>query len=157
MIQEGIDSFCTMDYAEEYFDGMVFADAWIKADAKTKERALKEATRRINRLKFKGLKSDSGQILEFPRQYPEISNYRFGYVNEDDIPNGVKDATCEEALAILKFGDSARAKAQEQNVISVKMGDVSETYEKGKRAGKLYSKEAYILLEGYIVGAVAMW
>ena len=156
-LQEGMNTFCTIEYAEEYFGGKVFADEWDEADATTKEKALKEATRRINRLKFKGLKADSGQVLEFPRQYPEVSNFAIGYVEQEEIPEEVKAATCEEALATLKYGNSARTKAQEQNVVSVKMGDVSETYEKGNRAGKLYSKEAYILLEGYIVGAVAIW
>lgn len=156
MLQEGINSFCTIEYAEEYFGGKVFAEEWDKATAETKEKALKEATRLINRLKFKGLKADSGQILEFPRQYPEVSNFSFGYVEQEDIPDEAKAATCEEALAILRYGKSARTKAQEQNVVSVKMGDASETYKAGS-LGKLYSHEAYELLKPLVVGAVAIW
>lgn len=155
-LQEGINSFVTTEYAEEYFGGKVFAEEWDKATAETKEKALKEATRRINRLKFKGIKADSGQLLEFPRQFPQVSSFAFGYVEQSDIPDEVKAATCEEALAILKYGNSARTKAQEQNVVSVKMGDVSETYEKG-RLGRLFSQEAYELLKPYVVGAVAIW
>lgn len=155
-LQEGINSFCTIEYAEEYFGGKVFADEWDKADATTKEKALKEATSRINRLKFKGLKADAGQVLEFPRQFPQVVKYSFGYVEQVDIPDEVKAATCEEALAILKYGNSARTKAQEQNVVSVKMGDASETYKSGS-LGKLYSNEAYELLKGYVIGAVAIW
>lgn len=155
-LQEGINTFCTIEYAEEYFDGKVFADEWDEADATTKEKALKEATRRINRLKFKGIKADSGQLLEFPRQFPQVSSYTFGYVEQSDIPDEVKAATCEEALAILKFGNSARTKAQEQNVVSVSFGDASETYAKGS-FGKMHSKEAYELLKGYVIGAVAIW
>ena len=155
-LQEGIDTFCTMEYAEEYSGSKVFADVWNEADATTKEKALKEATRRINRLKFKGLKADSGQVLEFPRQFPQVSNFAIGYVEQEEIPEEVKAATCEEALAILKYGNSARTKAQEQNVVSVKMGDTSETYEKG-RLGRLFSQEAYELLKPYVVGAVAIW
>ena len=155
-LQEGIDTFCTMEYAEEYSGSKVFADVWNEADATTKEKALKEATRRINRLKFKGLKGDSGQVLEFPRQFPQVSSYTFGYVEQEEIPEEVKAATCEEALAILKFGNSARTKAQEQNVVSVSFGDASETYAKGS-FGKMHSKEAYELLKPYVVGAVAIW
>lgn len=155
-LQEGINTFCTMEYAEEYFGGKVFADEWDKATAETKGKALKEATRRINRLKFKGLKADAGQLLEFPRQYPHVESYSFGYVEQVDIPDEVKAATCEEALAILKFGDSARTKAQEQNVVSVSFGDASETYAKGS-FGKMHSKEAYELLKPYVIGAVAIW
>lgn len=155
-LQEGMNTFCTIEYAEEYFGSKVFADVWNEADATTQEKALKEATRRINRLKFKGLKADSGQVLEFPRQFPQVSECIFGYVKQENIPDEVKAATCEEALAILKYGKSARVKAQEQNVVSVKIGDVSETYEKGS-LGKIYSYEAYELLKPYIVGAVAIW
>jgi len=155
-LQEGMNTFCTIEYAEEYFGGKVFAEEWDEADATTKEKALKEATRRINRLKFKGLKADSGQVLEFPRQFPQVSSYTFGYVEQSDIPDEVKAATCEEALAILKFGNSARTKAQEQNVVSVSFGDASETYAKGS-FGKMHSKEAYELLKGYVIGAVAIW
>ena len=155
-LQEGINSFVTMEYAEEYFGGKVFAEEWDEADATTKEKALKEATRRINRLKFKGLKADSGQLLEFPRQFPEVVSYSFGYVEQVDIPEEVKAATCEEALAILKYGNSARTKAQEQNVVSVSFGDASETYKAGS-FGKMHSKEAYELLKPYVIGAVAIW
>lgn len=155
-LQEGMNTFCTIEYAEEYFGGKVFAEEWDNATAETKERALKEATRRINRLKFKGLKADSGQVLEFPRQFPQVSSYTFGYVEQSDIPDEVKAATCEEALAILKYGNSARTKAQEQNVVSVSFGDASETYAKGS-FGKMHSKEAYELLKPYVVGAVAIW
>jgi len=79
-------------------------------------------------------------LLEFPRQFPQVSSYTFGYVEQSDIPDEVKDATCEEALAILKFGNSARTKAQEQNVISVRVGDASETYKAGS-FGKMHSKK----------------
>jgi len=61
-LQEGINTFCTIEYAEEYFGGKVFAEEWDEADATTKEKALKEATRRINRLKFKGIKADIGPV-----------------------------------------------------------------------------------------------
>ena len=155
-LQEGIDTFCTMEYAEEYFGSKVFADEWDEADATTKEKAIKEATRRINRIKFKGAKADPSQVLEFPRQFPEVVSYSFGYVEQVDIPEEVKAATCEEALAILKYGNSARVKAQEQNVVSVSFGDASETYAKGS-FGKMHSKEAYELLKPYAIGAVAIW
>lgn len=155
-LQEGINSFVTIEYAEEYFSGKVFAEEWDKAIKDTKERALKEATRRINRLKFKGIKIDPAQLLEFPRQFPRVASYAFSYVEQADTPEEVKAATCEEALAILKYGSSVRTKAQEQNIISVSFGNVSETYEKG-RLGRLYSKEAHELLKPYIIGAVAIW
>ncbi|MDO6355117.1 hypothetical protein Q3V94_08500 [Caloramator sp. CAR-1] len=154
-LTEGIDSFCTLEWAEEYFGGKLYCDEWAGASTTTKEKALKEATRRINRLNFKGIKADPGQILQFPRILVNVGPRIgfFGVVEQPTIPDEVKAATCEEALALLRFGNSARTKAQEQNVVRVAFGDVTEEY---KGYGKLLSKEALELLKPYIAGAVVI-
>ncbi|ABB14820.1 DnaT-like ssDNA-binding protein [Carboxydothermus hydrogenoformans] len=156
-------SYVDLTEAEEYFAGKLFADEWHNVDSKTKEKALIEATKRINRLQFKGIKANPTQLLEFPRAYPSIGTqnnnkglsfgFSIGYVYEDTINENVKAATCEEALALLKYGNSARTKAQEQNVVRVSFGDVSEEY---KASLKLLSKEALELLKPYLAGAVAI-
>ncbi|MBZ4662773.1 MAG: hypothetical protein JG776_455 [Caloramator sp.] len=154
-LTEGIDSFCTLEWAEEYFRGKLYCDEWTGSDQGTKEKALKEATRRINRLSFKGTKAEPGQILQFPRIVVGVGQKIgfFGVIEQPTIPDEVKAATCEEALALLKYGNSARTKAQEQNVVRVTFGDVSEEY---KGYGKLLSKEALELLKPYIAGAVVI-
>ncbi|TCS80374.1 DnaT-like ssDNA-binding protein [Tepidibacillus fermentans] len=160
-LQVGINSYVDLTKAEEYFAGKLFADEWLNADSTMKEKALIEATRRINRLQYKGIKADPDQLLEFPRAYPSFGaperersfNFTIGYVYEDTINENVKAATCEEALAVLKYGNSARTKAQEQNVVRVSFGDVSEEY---RASLKLLSKEALELLKPYLAGAVAI-
>lgn len=153
-VQEGINTYCTVEYADEYFAGKVYAEEWQAADQQTKERALKEATRRIERLTFRGERAVKGQLLSFPRVVPVmVGPGAFKLVLEDSIKDPVKQACCEEALALLRWGNSSRARAQEQNVIRVQFGDVSEEY---RASLKLLSKEALELLRPYIAGAVAI-
>lgn len=153
----GIDSYITTGEANEYFAGKLFAEEWGEADTATRERALKEACRKINRLQYKGQKSEPGQILAFPRTMPVFGRLgRIGFMTGDEVPEEVMAAQCEEALALLKYGNSSRMKLQEQNVVSVKIGDTSETYSNSKRIGKLTSSEAYELLKEFIAGAVVI-
>lgn len=150
----GQNTYITITEAEEFFDGKLYTSEWDNADDLTKERALKEACKRINRLAFKGQKVDESQILAFPRRRPLMNRIGvIGFSTDTGIPEEVKWAQCEEALSLLKYGNSARTKAQEQNVIKVSFGEVSEEY---KASLKLLSKEALELLRPYIAGAVVI-
>lgn len=165
-IQVGINSYVTLDEAEQYFSGRLYTDEWEQADQTTKEKALLMACRRIERLQFKGIKADpENQILQFPRALPSVGmplyprerqfnfDYTLAYIMQEEVPEEVKQAQCEEALALLKYGNNTRARLQEQGVIRVDFGSVSEEY---KGLGKLFSKEAYELLKPYLACAVAI-
>lgn len=117
-------------------------------------------------MQFKGIKADpENQILQFPRALPSVGmplyprerqfnfDYTLAYIVQEEVPEEVKQAQCEEALALLKYGNSTRTKLQEQNVVQVDFGSVSEQY---KGLGKLFSKEAYELLKPYLAGAVSI-
>jgi len=88
------ESVVTTPYAsvvegDEYFEERLFADVWEDATDADKLKALKMATRSIDRLNFKGAKASSTQSLQFPR-------------GEDTaVPQPIKDACCEEAFALL--------------------------------------------------------
>jgi hypothetical protein len=155
-IEVGTNSYVTLEEANEYFADKLYADEWANADDPTKEKALKEACRRINRLAFKGVKADKTQMLAFPRVMPVFNRVGvIGFTEDTGVPEAVKHAQCEEALALLKYGNNTRARLQEQGVIRVDFGSVSEEYDKS-RIGKLYSKEAFELLRPYIAGAVSI-
>ena len=134
-------SYCTIEGADEYFAGRLHAEAWTGADAETKEKALKQATRQIDRQPLRGRKSDREQALAFPR-YPDT-----------EIPKEVQEACCEEALAILESGNSQRRKLQQEGVQSFSLGNMSETYVAGAGKG-LLSQEAKELLRPWLIGAV---
>lgn len=149
IIEIGINSYIDVPDADLYFDNRLYSDAWINATSDDKAKALIMATQRIDRQPWKGIKVDSSQKLAFPRiMYSE--DYK-GWVSESEVSQNVKDACCEEALAILEIGNSKRIKLQQQGVKSMTIDKVSETY-KGNPMN-LLSQEARELLKPYFIGS----
>ncbi len=79
--------------AQSYFDGKLHIPAWVEADEDQRNRALREASKRIDQLAFRGAKTDDAQDLEWPRINTSYA--------DDMIPQRVKDATCEVAYVLL--------------------------------------------------------
>ena len=136
-----MQSYCTIEEANEYFAGRLHAEVWEQADDETKEKALKQATKTIDRQPLRGRKTNPEQELAFPR-HPDT-----------EIPAAVKEACCEEALAILERGNSQRRRLQQEGVQSFTLGNMSETYAPGNGRG-LLSQEAKELLRPWILGGV---
>ena len=134
-------AYVDLEEANEYFNSRLHADAWAEASDADKEKALQQATKAIDRQPLKGKKTDAGQILAFPR-YPD-----------EEIPEAVKEACCEEALALLERGNSQRRKLQQEGVQSFALGNMSETYVAGAGRG-LLSQEAKELLRPWLLGSV---
>mgnify|MGYP001328116703 CR=1 FL=1 len=134
-------SYCTIEEANEYFAERLHAEVWEQADESTKGKALKQATRAIDRQPLKGRKATDEQELAFPR-HPDA-----------EIPEAVKEACCEEALAILESGNSQRRRLQQEGVQSFTLGNMSESYVAGAGKG-LLSQEAKELLRPWLIGAV---
>lgn len=140
-IEVGENSYIDIDGADEYFAGRLHAESWSGADSETKEKALKQATREIDRQPLTGRKATDTQALAFPR-YPDA-----------EIPEAVKEACCEVALALLERGNSQRRKLQQEGVQSFTLGNMSESYAAGAGRG-LLSQEARELLQPWLLGAV---
>ena len=140
-ITVGENSYIDIEEADEYFAGRLHAESWGQADDETKEKALKQATREIDRQPLKGRKTETSQTLAFPR-YPD-----------SEVPETVKDACCEVALALLERGNSQRRKLQQEGVQSFSLGNMSETYAAGAGRG-LISQEAKELLKPWLLGSV---
>ena len=134
-------SYVSLAEANEYFSDRLHADAWADVSDANKEKALAMATKVIDRQLLKGRKTDPTQLLAFPR-YPDT-----------EVPQAVKDACCEEALALLERGNSERRKLQQEGVQSFTLGNMSETYTPGSGKG-LLSQEAKELLRLWLLGAV---
>ena len=136
-----MQSYCTIEYADEYFKNRLHAESWGQADESTKEKALKQATKAIDWQLLKGRKATDEQELAFPR-HPDT-----------EVPEAVKEACCEEALALLEKGNSQRRKLQQEGVQSFTLGNMSESYAAGAAKG-LLSQEAKELLQPWLLGAV---
>lgn len=137
----GENSYVDIAEADEYFSGRLHSEAWERATETDKEKALRQATKAIDRQPLKGKKTDAGQELAFPR-YPDT-----------EVPEAVKEACCEEALAILESGNSQRRKLQQEGVQSFSLGNMSETFAAGAGKG-LLSQEAKELLRPWLLGGV---
>jgi hypothetical protein len=174
-IAVGTNSYISAADASSYFNERLYAEAWGNSNADDQARALIAATKRIDRQMLRGKKAVPTQTLEFPRAlYRDdpygygrdnafIGNlaecvYESGWVMETAISSAVKEATCEEALAILSRGAEAnqRAQLQSQGVKSFSLGSLSETYRTGASAERLISNEAIQLLQPYLAGGAVI-
>jgi len=166
----GTNTYISAVDAETYFDTRLFADAWTAASADDKAKALIMATKALDRLTLKGRKKDTTQGLEFPRCYsydtrnlPGDSGFASfpddGWYCEQEVPQVVCDAACEEALALLASGNDPRRVMQRAGVKSYSLGSLSETFADGAVATAsskrgLISEEARSLMRPYLAGAV---
>lgn len=141
MLEIGTNSYIDIAGANEYFAGRLHAETWEQAGNEIKEKALRQATKQIDRQLLRGRKTDPNQVLAFPR-FPDT-----------EIPKAVKEACCEEALALLERGNSQRRKLQQEGVQSFTLGSISETFAPGSGRG-LLSQEAKELLRPWLLGAV---
>ena len=87
--------------ANEYFQNRLYTLAWDEASSKNKTIALEEATQRIDRLRFSGVKVDETQELEFPRYYLEYDGTDLGPEGDEEIPEDIQIATYELAYCLL--------------------------------------------------------
>ena len=140
-ITVGENSYIDIEEANVYFAGRLYAESWGETSDADKEKALRQATKEIDRQLLKGRKTTDTQELAFPR-YPDT-----------EVPEAVKEACCEIALALLERGNSQRRKLQQEGVQSFTLGNMSETYAPGAGRG-LLGQEAKELLRPWLLGGV---
>ena len=150
-ITVGTDTYISVSDADTYFSKRYNGESWSNFTTGDKERLLTTATHKIDRLNLKGQKKVYTQTLSFPRVYTIRDNYN-GF-NIDTVPDNVKYAVCEEALAMTNTELTKRKELQDQGVTSFSLGSLSESYQ-GRSSNPLLSKEATEYLKGWLLGAV---
>jgi hypothetical protein len=105
-------------YAIAYFAQRLGTDAFDAGSSTNRVKGLKQATLLIDTLNFIGSKTDQAQANEFPRNGDTL------------VPEEVKQACCEQALALL-LGQSLEAGVAARRLASVSVGDASESYRDG--------------------------
>ena len=166
-ITVGTNSYITLADANTYFGTRLFSDSWNNSTESNKSLAILSATKKIDRLVMRGVKSISTQSLAFPRaiysdyytnDLPNLSLRINGNYNvETSVSQRVIDACCEEAMAMLAVDASGkqRQELQNQGVTSFSMSKLSENYSKIKVGStNLLSSEAKELLFYYTGGSV---
>lgn len=91
----GVNSYVTVQEADDYCADRYGYDAW--ATASDKDKALISAADILDGLcVWKGLPSEDDQVLEFPRD-----------ISDNVVPQAVKDAQCEVAFSIINLGSTS--------------------------------------------------
>jgi hypothetical protein len=123
------NSFITVEDADTYMELRLNSDAWTGDDDKAK--ALVEATREISVMEFYGERTDTTQALSFPREFlPNPDSPNADYYTNTEIPQRVKDATCELALEFLKAGTTDLGSADSnRGVIEKTVGPLTTRWE----------------------------
>lgn len=144
MTEVGVNSYITPAEATGILIGnRTAAELWTALSTEEQEYLLKEAAIRIDGLPLSGRKKDKNQNMAFPRE------------NQTDVPDTVKSAQALEAAAAADSEAADRRRMQEQGVMSVTVGQVSESYSSKVRwnGHLMYSNEAYMMLRKYIAGS----
>jgi len=143
------NSYVTVAEANDYFDRYVYPSgvtAWPSGSATAtvtlKENYLMAATTSVDENLFINYKYDDDQALQFPR-----------YMQDDVevIPEEIKRATYEEALAVLN-GCSGADKEIYNGYTSEKLGSTSVNY--GFKRGTLRSYIAWGFLRDWLVKGI---
>lgn len=126
-ITVGIDTYCTLAEADEYFNSTLKASAWAALSENEKEICLKMACRKMENLDFTGKKLHKTQSLQFPRNY--------------GMPEDIKNAQAELALWLYQNQNNKIAQAQAMGIKSLSLGN--ESYSLGNPTGSIQCPEAW--------------
>lgn len=83
----------SIEGGDEYFTQVLRSEAWFDATPKQKQQALYEATEAIDKLNYRGSKTDDDQALQFPRG------------GDTNVPNDILIAAYLVALKLLEGFD----------------------------------------------------
>lgn len=127
------NSYRTLAEAETFFEGRLDADDWDDAAEDLKNRALVQATNRLEQEQFEGIKTTAAQRLKWPRM--GLVDERGDSVDADTVPERVMDAQCDLALAML--GGDMLADTGLEGFESVKVGPLDVVPRHQSRVGGL--------------------
>jgi hypothetical protein len=152
---ETSNSYVTLAEATEYFAGRLHASAWESASTADREKALVTACRHVESCRLQVTRRVVGELLSpvVPTQALAFPRYRdVDATSAYIIPQPVKRAQCEEALALLAFGaeQQRRSALQAGGVSSFQVDGLSESYGEGAGSSPLISGEARKLMAPFI-------
>jgi len=145
-LTKGVNSYLTVEEADELLAYRINNDAWLSADSTTKEKALITATKLIDTFNFVG--QATGDSLAFPREGsyfdPKLSKY---VILDDSVPNRVLDAVCEMALHLL-MNPASQEGTTEVDSIKVDVIELTKIRKTGRTPPALYTALQPLLIKG---------
>lgn len=147
---EDSNTYISLADAETYFESRAYKDAWANATDGDKDIALVQATRTIDAsYEFSGVKASRTQALRWPRSGAYTCD---GYsISSEIIPEGIRNATCEQALEILKRDTTTLPSSLTRGVKSAKICEM-EFESSWSFAPQDISKEADLQISGNCLG-----
>jgi hypothetical protein len=129
-LEQGVNSYVSLEEAEEYFETRIDSAAWHSADDEDRESSLVTATLIIDENHFIGAAVSSDQSLAWPRSgviYHDPKYGSFIEVATDEIPQRVKLATFEMAYQLLSNENLLDQKTQTFEEISIGSITIKDT------------------------------
>lgn len=153
-----LDAYVTLAEMDAYFAGNDRATALLALTVAQRTSLLNQATQAIDSTPFRGTKHDQGITAGVPdqkRAFPRIiDGVTLDYNSTTSlaiVPQVVKYACMEEALAIQQAGVGGRKQLQDEGVQSFTIGGkLSETFIQGAGNRSLQSATARQLLRKYM-------
>lgn len=150
----GTNSYVTVVEASAYFALRLDVSEWTDASETEKDAALAMACKVIDRLPWAGYKyQPDTQVLAFPR----VGAFADGdsWTTLGVVRQQVKDAQCEEALAILKHQSDTRLELMRIGLTGAMLDGASEQYKSDAGQG-LLSVQAKEFLRPWATDVVDM-
>lgn len=143
------NTYATLAEAETYHTGHPHADTWAEADALAQTRALLLATRLLDaQVNWQGAIATLTQALGWPRLQAYDRHDRS--IGSTEIPQRVKDATCEYARWLLARDRTADRDSDVDGLKRVRVEGVVEVEFRDADGGaKVMPDAVWLLLTGY--------
>lgn len=117
-----ITPYATTLEGDQYMADRLLTMAWDEATEAQRTKALKQATRNMNRIRYRGYKTDDAQVNEWPR-------FAIPTMTDDTTPDNIKIACIELAYSFL---DGREEELEYENLQATNEGYVSvrRTYDR---------------------------
>lgn len=136
-----VTPYCTIDWANQLALELLGTGPWDNATEANQDKALRSATRMIDRLNFAGEKADPDQSRQFPRG------------TDTAVPQNIMIATFYIALALLD-GRETELELQDTVVTKHRIGPVETDYDRSKAPEHILagipSLEAWLYIKPYL-------
>lgn len=128
-------SYVTLSEAQAYFSQRLHSGLWDNTSVDDRTKALAQATRAIDSLRFAGVRHSVWLVIEADgdsdAQLAAVADQdqEFPRGSDEDVPQAIKDACCEEAFSLLE-GKNPDEELEDLAVVSQGYSSVRSTYDR---------------------------
>lgn len=142
----GVNSYVTADEADDYLSDRLYSTAWTDATTAQRESALVMASRALDGQHYRGAITSDSQAMAWPRDC--VYDQEGRAIDSAVVPQAVKDAQCEVALALLAEDP---AEARDPNTARVKAGSVEMSFYRSHTSQTALRGSALALVKPFLL------